>query len=223
MSRFLNNRMNKKSGRKNTRSITLVELIISIIIVSIMVLIVYGIYTYPHSQVLNAERRTKVQNELAFALEHMSKYVLQASGDTDNPPIKAYPNSGTQTGFQARVDFNPTQTPSDLMDDAWVSYSLPADSNTLSTACTPEAAGTCGSFVNENLSDKIIANFVSGTMPNNPDNGFYVSIDPSGNIVEVGLVGRLYPNENPTTAAMRLLNPQVEMKAKILCNNASTN
>jgi len=221
VSRFLNNRMNKKSGRKDTRSITLVELIVSIIIVSIMVLIVYGIYTYPHSQVLNAERRTKVQNELAFALEHMSKHVQQANGDTDNPPIKAYPDPGTQTGFQVRLDFNDPQTPSDLTDDAWVSYSL--SGNTLSTACTAEAAGTCGSFVNENLSDKIIANFVSGTMPNDPDNGFYVSIDPSGNIVEAGLVGRLYPNENPTTAAMRLLNPQVEMKAKILCNNASTN
>ena len=213
--------MIRKSGRKNSRGITLVELIISIVIVSIMVLTVYGIYTYSHSQVLNAERRTKVQNELAFAMEHMSKYVEQSSGDTLNPPIKAYPDPDTQTGFQVRVDFNSTQTPSDLTDDAWVSYSLASATHTLSTACTPEASGTCGSFVNEVLTDKIIANFVSGVMPNNPTNGFYVSIDPSGNIVEVGLVGRFKPSESPATASERLINPQLELKAKMLSNSAS--
>lgn len=212
--------MNKRSDKKNSSAVTLVELIVSIVIVSIMVLTVYGIYTYSHSQVLNAERRAKVQNELAFALEHMSKYVQQANGDTLNPPIKAYPDAVTPTGFQVRVDFNSTQTPSDLTDDAWVSYSLASATHTLSTACTPEAAGTCGSFVNETLSDKIIANFESGTMPNSPTNGFYVSIDPSGNIVEVGLVGRFKPAEAVTTET-RLLNPQVELKAKMLSNSAS--
>lgn len=210
--------MDKKSGKKNSRAITLVELIVSIVIVSIMVLTVYSIYSYSHSQVLNAERRTKVQNELAFILEHMSKYVEQANGNTLNPPIKAYPDAVTPTGFQTRVDFNDPQTPSDLTDDAWVSYSL--SGNTLSAACTAEAAGTCGAFINESLSDKIIANFVSGTMPNDPASGFYVSIDSSGNIVEVGLVGRFKPTEAVTTET-RLLNPQVEMKAKMLSNSAS--
>lgn len=210
--------MDKKSVKKNKRAVTLVELIVSIVIVSIMVLTVYSIYSYSQGQVLNAERRTKVQNELGFAMEHMSKYVQQANGDTLNPPIKLYPNAVTPTGFQARVDFNDPQTPSDLTDDAWVSYTL--STNTLSTACTPEAAGTCGSFVNETLSDKVIANFISGTMPNNPANGFYVSIDASGNIAEVGLVGRFKPTEAVTTAT-RLLNPQVELKAKMLSNSAS--
>ncbi|TAM36200.1 hypothetical protein EPN54_05760 [bacterium] len=123
-------------------------------------------------------------------------------------------------GFQVRVDFNSTQTPSNFADDAWVSYSFSA-TNTLSTACTPESGGTCGSFTGEALSNRIVSGFISGTMPNNPTNGFYVSIDPSGNMVEVGLVGRYNPSQSPTTAVMRLLNPQVEMKAKILCNNAS--
>lgn len=216
MNRLLNIRMNKKSGSKNTRSITLVELIVSIIIVSIMVLTVYGIYTFSHSQVLNAERRTKVQNELAFALEHMSKYVQQANGNKSNPPIAAYPDLATQTGFQARVDFNSTQTPSVLSDDAWVSYSL--SGNTLSAGCS----GTGCPFVSEVLTDKVITNFVSGTMPNNPTNGFYVSIDSTGNIVEVGLVGRFKPTE-AVSAETKLINPQLEMKAKIVCNNASTN
>lgn len=203
-------------SRNNTRSITLLELNVSIIAVSVMVLTIYGIYTYSQSQTINTERRSKVQNELGYALEHMTKYVQQANGDTNNPPIKAYPNSGTQTGFQARLDFNDPQTPSNLADDAWVGYYL--SGNTLYAVCT----GTGCSFASEVLSERIISNFVSGIMPNDPANGYYVSIDASGNLVEVGLVGRYKPTEAYSTAT-RTLNPQVEMKTKIVCNNASTN
>ena len=204
-----------RSRRSSQRSITLLELIVSIVIVSIMIVTIYGIYTYSYSQVLNSERRTKVQNELAYAFEHMSKYVQQANGDTSNPPIKAYPTVATQTGFQARVDFNNPQTVSSLVDDAWVSYYLTG--NTLYAACT----GPGCPFTTETLSDKIIANFVVGIMPNNPTNGYYVNIDTLGNLVEIGLVGRYKPTV-AYSVATRTLNPQVEMKTKIVCNNAST-
>ncbi len=209
--------MNKKIARESIKSITLIELLVSIVILSIMVLIIYGIYTFSHSQVLNADRRTKVQNELTYALEHMSKYVQQANGDTNNPPIKVYPNPPeTQTGFQVRVDFNNPQTPSSLADDAWISYYL--SGNILTAACS----GTGCPFVSEALSNRVIANFIDGIMPNSPTDGFYVKIDSSGSLVDIGLVGRYKPTED-TSLATRFTNPQVEIKTKIICNNSSTN
>ena len=204
----------------------MVELIVSIIIVSIMTLTVYGIYTYSHSQVLNAERRSKVQNELAFALEHMSKYAQQANGTLSRKAIQYYPDPlspGPATGFRVYIDLNNPQTPSNVADDGWIDYVL--SSNTLAATCTANG-GTCPfTPATENLTDKIISGAGGGTiMPDtdNPADGFYFNIDALGNVIEIGLVGRFKPTVSLTTAT-KLLNPQAKMKAKIVCNNASTN
>jgi type II secretory pathway pseudopilin PulG len=211
--------MNRKIARENIKSLTLIELLVSIIILSIMVLTIYGIYTFSQSQVLNADRRTKVQNELSYALEHMSKYVQQANGSLSRNAIQ-YVGA---TGFRVYIDLNPTQTPSVSSDDGWIDYTL--SSNTLTATCTANG-GTCP-FVTENLTDKIIAGVVVDTiMPNSPTSGFYIKIgsltDTLGTFVDIGLVGRYYPTV-ATSLATRFRNPQVEMKTKLICNNSSTN
>lgn len=225
--------MNKKTGFsqfnnlsfkffKNIKSVSLVELLISMVVVATMVLSFYSLETYGHQQVINADRRAKVQNSLVYALEHMSKYVQQANGDKNSPPIQA-----TASGFRVRVDLrdSPNQTPADLNDDVWISYSL--SGNTLGTSCAPIGAGSCANFVTEpSLSSKIVANFnstgVPATFPGNPTDGFYVSVDPSGNFVDIGLVGRWIPTQTPT-AETRLTNPQVAMRTKLICNSTSIN
>ncbi|MDD5476612.1 MAG: hypothetical protein PHG87_00150 [Candidatus Omnitrophica bacterium] len=205
------------------KSITLVELLISIIIVTIMILSFYSLETFTQGQVINSDRRAKVQNQLAYALEHMSKYVQQAQGNLTRPPIEYFP-AGNPDGFRVWVDFN--QTPWDLTDDSWVRYQI--NGNTITASC---GGGSCpASFNNENLTTKVLSNFSAGIMPsplpNNPAAGFYVKIDPnssgSPNVVEIGLVGRYNPSQ-PYTLATRLTNPQVQMKTRIICNNSSTN
>lgn len=205
------------------KSLTLIELLVSIIIVSMIVLSFYSLETFSHGQMINSERRAKVQNQLAYALEHMSKYVQQANGDRNNPPIKLYPDLGVKTGFQIRYDCNATQTPSDLTNDVWIYYTL--SGNTLSAVCSGANCGSCSSdrpvppvFPGEVLSNKIIANFDNSIMPANPTKGFYVQVDSLGNLVDVGLVGRYDTSSLPS-----LSNPQVEMKSKIICNNSSAN
>jgi len=212
-------------NRNSTRSITLLELIVSIVTVSAMILTIYGIYTYSHSQVINAERRTKVQNELGYSLEHMTKYVQQSNGSLSRKAIQYYPGplAAGATGFRTYIDLRNPQTPSDPADDGWIDYILTSATNTLTATCTANG-GTCP-FTTENLTNKIISGIAGDTiMPDtdNPSSGFYIDIDDLGNIVEVGLVGRYKPAETYTVAT-RLANPQVKMKAKILCNNASTN
>lgn len=209
--------------RKNINAITLIELLIGITIVSIMVLSLYSIDSFSRGQLMNSDRRAKVQNELSYVIEHMTKYTQKASGTVSNKAIEAI-----ASGFQLRVDLRDPglQTPSDL-NDAWVSYVLTG--NTLSASCIEiiPGNGACGSFVNENLSAKIVAGFVSGTLPdplpNNPA-GFYVliGVGAQSNLVDIGLVGRYNPTEVPTPAT-KSANPQVAMKTKIICNSASTN
>lgn len=152
--------MNKKN-----KSVTLIELIISVIVVSIMILSFYYIDTFSRNQVLNSDRRAKVQNELAYALEHMSKYIQQARGDTNNRGIVL-----TGSDFQVHVYFN------SLTDNAWVTYSL--SGNTLTANCSGSASCPFGA---ETLSNRITV--------------FNATPGDSGSSVEIDLVGLYKPTE----------------------------
>ncbi len=201
---------------KSIKSLTLAELLISIIIIAIMIVGILGFEIFSNAQVIDSDRRIKVQNQLAYCLEHMSKYIQQANGSIVFPAIELLAGSD---GFRVQIDFNTPQTPSNLADDAWVSYSL--SGNTLSTSCSSVG---CGSFVADTLSNKIIANFNNSIMPVNPTDGFYVFINSSGNLVDIGLVGRSDPTRPVIDpGAPRFVNPQVEAKTKIICNSSSSN
>lgn len=206
-------------GPTDFKSITLVELLIAMVVVSIMILSFYSLESYGHKEVINADRRAKIQNNLVYCLEHMSKYVQQANGNLANPPITLYPNPVSPRGFQIRFDCK--STPSDLTDDVQIYYDLSGHSLSV---------GRIGSVVGcvldvpeaEVLSNRIMANFNNSSMPINPTDGFYVRIDPSGNFMDVGLVG-LYDATKPYTWATRSTNPRVEIKTRLFCNNASMN
>jgi prepilin-type N-terminal cleavage/methylation domain-containing protein len=201
---------------KKTRGLTLIELMVSLAIMSLVIIGIYNIQSFSINQAVDAERRAKVQNDLAYIFEHMSKYVQQANGNINNRPIVM-----TATGFQVRFDCKAVQTPANLADDVWIYYSL--SGHNLSTGCNGAGCAACpaGSVPvpPEVLSNKILANFQPNTiMPAAPADGFYVKIDPLGNLVDVGLAGRYLPD--PTTS---LLNPQVQMKMKLICNSSSAN
>ena len=209
---------------KKVRGFTLIDLIVSLVIMSLIILVIYSIGTFSSSQVIDSDRRAKVQNELAYILEHMSKNIQQANGTKFNPPIKLYPNSVTPTGFQ--VNFDCKSTPSNLGDDVWIYYTLNSISHELRVGCSGPNCGTGGlcsavpPVAGELLSDNIVGNFSSGALPEPLVNGFSVNIDALGNFVEIGLVGCYDPT---MPAGTRFVNPQVEMKTKIICNSSSTN
>lgn len=196
----------------------MIELLVSLIVVSIIVLSFYSLEEYGHRQVIYSDRRVKVQNELGYALEHMGKYVQQASGNVSRQAIQVFP-PGNPDGFRVWVDFN--KTPSDLADDDQIRYRLEAEG--LKVTCT---GATCPVSFNETLSTKIIDGVVEGVfpdpMPEDPDAGFYLNVIDSGTI-EIGLVGRYDPIPDTTMAERLTTNPQVGMKAKLVCNSCSTN
>lgn len=64
-----------------TKSLTLLELIISIAIMSIIVLGFTSLDLYSRHNVLQADRRARVQNTLSYALDHMTKNIASAIGN----------------------------------------------------------------------------------------------------------------------------------------------
>jgi len=183
------------SFSKNSKSITLIELLISMMIIGVMIVGFYIFEIYSNTQVLDSERRARVQNSLTNCLDHMSKYVQQADGSLSSPAIVV-----TATGFQVRVDFNNPQTPSVFTDDALVSYSL--SGNDLSVTCS---GSNCPSFDPTPLSEQIIS----------------FTVDVQNNLVEIGLVGRFDPTL-PVSGTNGFVNPQVEMRTRLICNSSSS-
>jgi Tfp pilus assembly protein PilV len=211
-------------GLKNIKSLSLSELMISILMVGMMILSFYTLQTFSNVQAITADRRAKVQNDLAYCLEHMSKYVQKATGNSIRQAIQYCAN-----GFRVYVDFNSPPTPLDFSDDGYIDYTL--SSNTLTATCSA-GAGTCPFTVPENLTSKIIAGVTTGSsMPAIPTNGFYINIGSDiytlATFLDIGLVGRYSPTEAISTGrnltTPQEVNPQVALKTKLICNNSSTN
>lgn len=203
----------------STKSVTLIELIISVTIVSVIILSIYSIDTFSRNQVINSERRVKVQNELAYTLEHMGKYVQQALGNVTRPAIEYFPNSVNPDGFQIWLDIN--ETPGVTGDDGWIRYRL-INNNTIRVNCGGPGGCPTGFINNEDLNTRVLTNnFVSpipALLPDPPTDGFYATIGDNGSSVEVVLIGRFRPNESRS-----LRNPEAAMRTKLICNSCSTN
>ena len=196
---------------KKKCALTLVELMVSVIIVSIIVLSLYGILNSSYLQMTASVRRTKVQSDLAFALEHMSKYVQLGIGTAANHAL-SYTPIVTPTGFSVRVDLNSPSTPASFVDDAIISYTI--SGNTLSASCS----GTNCPFTSQVLSSLLLPGFSLSLIPAVPTMGFYAVISAAGNQLTVGLAGRF----NPALAAS-FQNPQIVNKTRLICSSCSSN
>lgn len=183
--------------------ITLIELLVAIILLSVVALAVGNIDLFSRHHLLSSDRRLKLQNELSFTLEHISKNVYQGVGDANNPPLEQISN-----GFRVRVDRNTTPTPS-LSDDTWVSYTL---TNNNLTCVIPGLSS-------EVISTHIVSGVSYSAMPVLPlpagYKGLYILFTDNFTAVEIGLVARWKPNEPAGVD-----NPQVTMKTRIAASGS---
>ena len=200
---------------KKYRAISLIELLVSMIIMSLVLLGFFSVDSFSRHHVISSDRRAKVQNEISYAIEYMSKYVQKSNGNLSRNAIQYYPGPtfAGATGFRVYVDLNNRQTPSVLTDDGWIDYTFSV--NTLTATCTANG-GSCP-FASEILSNKIIAGVLGNViMPEFPDNGFYVNITDQGTAVDIGLAGRYIP-----ATAASLDNPQISMKTRLISPSSS--
>ncbi len=66
---------------RSTKSSTLLEVVISLILISILALIFAAIELVGVSHTLTVDRRAKVQNDVAYVLEHSAKQISKAIGN----------------------------------------------------------------------------------------------------------------------------------------------
>lgn len=87
--------------RLHHSGITLLELLIAVSLLSLLIIGFSGIELFSRYQVISADKRTRVQNEAAHVVEHISKNIANAIGDRNDFPVANIPD-----GASIRVDSN---------------------------------------------------------------------------------------------------------------------
>lgn len=183
--------------------ITLLELLIAIVLLAIMVVGFFSIDLFTHSQVLISEKRAKLQNEISYALEHMSKAMNRVSGSKliGQNPIYITPN----TDIRMYID-----TTGNGQADTWIAYRLFTGANPSDyqirycSNCPNSACGTCSSSSGWEVISRRILQFVPA--------------DTEDNYVKVDMVARWQPAQ-PSSVD----NPEVTMRTRIKLPSVSTN
>lgn len=84
--------MERKKGAISIKSVTLLELLIAIVLLSVIVLGLTSIDIFSRHHVVDADRRAKLQNEIYFLMEHMTRNVVGV------PVVTGGNNSGGAIG-----------------------------------------------------------------------------------------------------------------------------
>ncbi|RKY30908.1 MAG: hypothetical protein DRP74_05990 [Candidatus Omnitrophota bacterium] len=186
---------NRHLGIVGTQAVTLIELLIAMSIFSFIALsaVSIGIFSYHHT--VDTDRRTELQNEASFVLEHMTKHMVGAIGsmvDSD-PAVVPYVEGGVLTGFRVRID-DLVHGDQGMVDnqDEWIAYRVPP--STFELVFYPEAKD--GNLPVE-AHKEVLTNRV-------PEGGFIFEV--IDNFVNVTLTVRWNPAEDVLPN-----NPEVKM------------
>jgi hypothetical protein len=80
--------MSRGMSRIRDRALTLMELLISLVLLCLIVLGIANIDIFCKYVFVGSDRKSKIINEASYVVEHMSKFIGQAVGDANNPPVK---------------------------------------------------------------------------------------------------------------------------------------
>lgn len=78
---------------QHNKSVTLLELLIAIALLSVIAIGFSSIDLFSRYHVISSDRRAKLQNEISYVLEHMTKEISKAVGDVSHRPIVPSPSS----------------------------------------------------------------------------------------------------------------------------------
>lgn len=202
---------------KPWQAITLLELLVGLCLLSVIILALNSIDIFSHFQVIDTTRMIMLQKELSMSIDHMSKWIAQATGsnETSDRPMSLLLNG---TGFTVSVDL--AGTPWDFNDDALFNYT--ASNGVLTCTC---AGSTSCPFTSKVLATHLLGGVTVGNAPANipdipGDNqtvGFYAMYRKNieMNCIDVELIARPFPNR-----AVSYDNKQIYMRSKI-CTHGS--
>jgi len=186
------------------KSLTLIELILAITLVGVIILGINSINIFSHYQVISSDRRAKLQNDLSYCLDHITKEGLRAIGNEKVFGLNSAVNvSGSRLSFfidgnkNGRIDGVNTST-----GDYWIRYSLA--SNQLSYCSTCTTATSCSNC-------SVLSNKITAFTP------FKSANFSSGTYIDVAITGRWDPG-----SAVSADNPEASMRSTIQLPSVSS-
>jgi len=199
------------------KSVTLLELLIALSLIGLVVLGFSSIDLFSRFHVTTSDRRIQLQNDVATALEHMTKQISRAIGNTADKAVKAYTDN---KGIRIRIDDNPANGQVDAADH-WVAYRH-EDIGSPATDSEIRFYSNAGSTETPAVPYESIARRIVISSGGVYGVEFSGNFDASGwlldNILEVKVSGRW----NPSQAASND-NPEVTLRTRILMPTVSTN
>lgn len=183
------------------RGITLLELLIAIILLSVVVLAVSNIDLFSRYHVISSEHRARLQNDISYALEHMTKEIGNAAGNRQvQNPINITTISGCP-GIVVYTDYN-----GDGQADLWIAYlfnnTAPNYQILYCPNCSNSACSTCNTALTT-IAQRIYA---------------FTPVDNNlTNYMDVDITGRWQPAQDVSVD-----NPEITLRTRIKMPSVST-
>ncbi|MDP2830670.1 MAG: type II secretion system protein [Candidatus Omnitrophota bacterium] len=197
-------------GPKNIKSVTLIELMIGIMITGTLIVCFYGFQTFINSQVIDTDKRAKVQNELAYCLEHMVKEIGKAIGDVDNSTVDTA-NIGGDAAVKVRIDYKPDGK--NDVNDREIAYRFTGSPTAYQIKFCPQCTnGPCTNCNPNWNSTEILSSRISRFTP---------TYSPADNYVGINITACWDPDGSPVICGSSG-NPKLEMKNRIYMSAVST-
>ena len=202
--------MNKKS----TSAMTLIELLFALMIFSIIVLGVGTIDSFARYQTVASDRRSKIQNEVSRALEHINKQLVQVAGNERLTGISSFLELPAISGYGGtrgiRLSFK-VDTNNDRVADTWRTYQF---TNRAYNGAAAYAISYCANCLSNNYyctrcaAWEVIAERIQGFTPQ-----YY--LDQNGSYLDTNYITvQVNARWNPSKAAS-LDNPEIKMTTDI--------
>lgn len=193
------------------KSVTLIELIIAISLVAVIILGINSVSIFSHYQIISSDRRAKLQNDISYCLDHITKQGMKTIGNemvfgsNSAVSIGASPIS---LAFFIDADNDGQKDASDY----WIGYVYDGSELSYYDNCGSGAAPACS------VSTEVLSNKIKDFTPNRPPN-----FADGNNHIEVSISGCWNPDPAAVPACNTPDNPEVTMQATVNLPSVSTN
>lgn len=181
------------------KSVTLIELLIAITLMGLVVLAFSSIDLFSRYHVITSDRRAKLQNEVSYILEHMTKEISKAIGDVNQPPVDIS-SSGNYTTLKVNIDYNQNSKRDSIPPDRSIAY-VYISSPDYEMRYYPDYPSTL-----EIISQKKISGFTPTLTENYVNITITACWDPDGSPVACGT-----PDNPNVTMSTRIKMPAVSI------------
>jgi hypothetical protein len=183
------------------------ELIIAVSLLGVLILAFTSIDTFSRYHVIGSDRRAKVQNELSYALAHMTKQISRAIGDATQTTVDITAQISSDPAIRVWIDGNANGRRETYPSDYEIAYRYCNSGNDryqiwYYSVCVGPNCNQPGS-----TNPEVIVRNISSPP----------TYSITGNYVEVELIGRWRASE-----AKSVDNPELTMRSRVYMPAVST-